>query len=28
MIIVETFGRWRQPRAPPHATKPTGRRTL
>jgi len=27
MIIVETFGRWLQPRAPPHATKPTGRRT-
>jgi hypothetical protein len=27
MIIVETFGRWRQPRAPPHATAPTGRRT-
>ena len=25
MIIVETFGRWRQPRAPPHATAPTGK---
>jgi hypothetical protein len=25
MIIVETFARWGQPRAPPHATTPTGR---
>ena len=24
MTIIETFGRWRQPRAPPHATAPTG----
>jgi hypothetical protein len=27
MIIVETFGRWRQPRAPPQATAPTGSST-
>ena len=27
MIIIETFGRWRQPRAPPHATAPTGSST-
>ena len=25
MIIIETFERWRQPRAPPHCTPPTGR---
>jgi hypothetical protein len=25
MIIIETFERWRQPRAPPHCTSPTGR---
>ena len=25
MIIIETFERWRQPRAPPHRTPPTGR---
>jgi hypothetical protein len=25
MIIIETFERWRQPRAPPHSTQPTGR---
>ena len=25
MIIIETFGRWRLPRAPPHCTPPTGR---
>ena len=25
MIIIETFERWRQPRAPPHAPAPTGR---
>ena len=25
MIIVETFERWRQPRAPPHRTPPTAR---
>ena len=25
MIIIETFARWRQPRAPPHCTPPTGR---
>jgi hypothetical protein len=25
MIIIETFARWGQPRAPPHATTPTGR---
>ena len=24
MTIIETFGRWRQPRAPPHAPAPTG----
>jgi hypothetical protein len=24
MIIIETFERWRQPRAPPHCTPPTG----
>jgi hypothetical protein len=24
MIIIETFERWRQPRAPPHAPAPTG----
>jgi hypothetical protein len=24
MIIIETFGRWRQPRAPPHPSAPTG----
>jgi hypothetical protein len=24
MTIIETFGRWSQPRAPPHATAPTG----
>jgi hypothetical protein len=24
MIIIETFGRWRQPRAPPRAATPTG----
>jgi Putative transposase len=24
MTIIETFGRWKQPRAPPHATAPTG----
>ena len=24
MIIIENFGRWRQPRAPPHAPAPTG----
>jgi hypothetical protein len=24
MTIIETFGRWRQPRAPPHAAAPTG----
>jgi Putative transposase len=24
MIIIETFGRWSQPRAPPHAPAPTG----
>jgi hypothetical protein len=24
MAIIETFGRWRQPRAPPHAPAPTG----
>jgi hypothetical protein len=24
MTIIETFGRWRQPRAPPQATAPTG----
>ena len=27
MIIVETFGRWRQPRAPPYARGPTGSST-
>jgi hypothetical protein len=27
MIIVETFGRWRQPRAPPYAPAPTGSST-
>jgi homoserine O-acetyltransferase/O-succinyltransferase len=27
MTIVETFGRWRQPRAPPHATAPTASST-
>jgi hypothetical protein len=27
MIIVATFGRWQQPRAPPYAPAPTGRRT-
>src|ERR1700761_2991210 len=27
MTIVETFGRWRQPRAPPYEPAPTGRRT-
>jgi hypothetical protein len=27
MTIVETFGRWRQPRAPPQATAPTGSST-
>ncbi len=25
MIIIETFPRWRQPRAPPHRPSPTGR---
>ena len=25
MIIIETFERWRQPRAPPHCTQSTGR---
>jgi hypothetical protein len=25
MVIIETFERWRQPRAPPHATLPTGK---
>jgi Putative transposase len=25
MIIIETFERWRQPRAPPHCTTPTAR---
>jgi hypothetical protein len=25
MVIIETFARWRQPRAPPHATASTGR---
>jgi hypothetical protein len=25
MIIIQTFERWRQPRAPPHCTPPTGR---
>jgi hypothetical protein len=25
MIIIETFARWCQPRAPPHRPKPTGR---
>ena len=25
MIIIETFQRWRQPRAPPHCTPPTRR---
>jgi hypothetical protein len=25
MIIIETFERWRQPRAPPHSTTPTAR---
>jgi Putative transposase len=25
MIIIETFARWGQPRAPPHPTSPTGR---
>jgi hypothetical protein len=25
MIIIETFERWRQPRAPPHCTPPTAR---
>lgn len=25
MIIIETFERWRQPRAPPHCIPPTGR---
>jgi Putative transposase len=25
MIIIETFERWSQPRAPPHYTPPTGR---
>ena len=25
MIIIETFERWRQPRAPPHCTSPTAR---
>jgi hypothetical protein len=25
MIIIETFERWRQPRAPPHCTPPSGR---
>jgi len=24
MTIIETFGRWKQPRAPPRATAPTG----
>src|ERR1700733_9965903 len=24
MTIIETFGRWRQPRAPPHAPAPSG----
>jgi hypothetical protein len=24
MIIIETFGRWRQPRAPPYTAAPTG----
>jgi hypothetical protein len=24
MTIIETFGRWSQPRAPPHAPAPTG----
>ena len=24
MTIIETFGRWKQPRAPPHAPAPTG----
>jgi hypothetical protein len=27
MIIIETFERWRQPRAPPHRTQPTGRKS-
>ena len=27
MVVVETFERWRQPRAPPHATTPTGTTT-
>jgi hypothetical protein len=25
MIIIETFGRWSQPRAPPHGVAPTGK---
>jgi hypothetical protein len=25
MIIIETFARWSQPRAPPHRPSPTGR---
>jgi len=25
MVVVETFERWRQPRAPPPASMPTGR---
>ena len=25
MIIIETFARWSQPRAPPHLPSPTGR---
>ena len=24
MVVIETFERWRQPRAPPHTTPPTG----
>ena len=25
MIVIETFARWRQPRAPPHPPAPAGR---
>ena len=27
MVVIETFERWRQPRAPPHATAATGMAT-